>query len=224
MNNLKVFNRSYRKSSKYDLKLSNELKEVIVGLALGDLFIEKRQFNSNARLQFHQSDKNKEYIDHLYFLFKDYCGSEPKFFSSFDVRKNKNKHYNSFKFSTFSLPCFNEFRSLFYNSSGKKIISEDINQYFTARSLAYWIMDDGYKAENGFYLCTESYTLIENHQLKDILKLKFNLDCGIHKHTNGHRLYIFSTSKQNLIELIKPYLLTHFYYKLDLDINDNSSE
>ena len=77
-------------------------------------------------------------------------------------------------------------------------------------------MDDGYKSANGFYLCTESYTLEENKFLKDLLKNKFNLDCGIHKHTNGHRLYIFSSSKDKLLELIKPYLIKHFYYKFNI--------
>ena len=80
-------------------------------------------------------------------------------------------------------------------------------------------MDDGYKSSNGFYLCTESYTpygLKENYFLKEILKIKFNLDCGIHKHTNGHRLYIFSSSKDKLLDLIKPYLINHFYYKFNI--------
>lgn len=62
----------------------------------------------------------------------------------------------------------------------------------TPRGLAYWIMDDGYKSKNGFYLCTESYSLEENEKLKNILNFKFDLDCGVHKHTNGYRLYIFS--------------------------------
>ena len=157
------FNRLYSKSAKSPLELSNELIEVIVGLGLGDLFIEKRSVTSNARLQFHQSKKNKDYINHLYLLFKEYCGSEPKFFTRFDsrlhfVHPNKNKIYSSMKFSTLSLPCFNKFRELFYDSSGKKLISEEIEKYFTARSLAYWIMDDGYNSLNGFYFCTESYT------------------------------------------------------------------
>lgn len=47
-------------------------------------------------------------------------------------------------------------------------------------------MDDGYKSKNGFYLCTESYTLADNLRLSEILKQKFSLECGIHKHTNGH--------------------------------------
>lgn len=56
----------------------------------------------------------------------------------------------------------------------------------------------------------------DNLKLSQILKNKFNLDCGVHKHTNGHRLYVFSGSKNKLLELIKPYLITHFYYKFDL--------
>jgi hypothetical protein len=76
-------------------------------------------------------------------------------------------------------------------------------------------MVDGYKSINGFYFCTEFYTLEDNYKLSEILKNKFNLECGIHKHTNGHRLYVFSSSKERLLELIKPYIIDHFYYKID---------
>ena len=44
--------RFYRKSAKYDLELNAELKEIITGLMLGDLFAEKKNPNSNTRLQF----------------------------------------------------------------------------------------------------------------------------------------------------------------------------
>jgi hypothetical protein len=77
-------------------------------------------------------------------------------------------------------------------------------------------MDDGYKSNKGFYISTESFTLIENQTLVKILKNKFNLNCGVHKYTNGYRIYIFSISKKTLLDLIKPYLLNHFYYKFDL--------
>jgi hypothetical protein len=211
-----IFSRFYRKSAKYNLGLSCELEEIIIGLALGDLHIEKISPKNNTRLQFHQSNKNKEYIMHLFNLFEEYCGSAPKVFSSFDNRINKNKVYSSIKFSTFCLPCFNKFRDMFYNSYGIKFIPHNLEEILTSRGLAYWIMDDGYKSGKGFYLCTESYTLSDNEKLKEILTNKFNLKCGIHKHSNGHRLYIFSTSKERLLELVKPYLLDHFYYKLDL--------
>jgi hypothetical protein len=97
-----------------------------------------------------------------------------------------------------------------------KYIPNNLEDFITARSLAYWLMDDGYKTTSGFYLCTESYTLDDNLKLSKILKNKFNLESGIHKHTNGHRLYIFSSSKDRLLELVKPYLIQHFYYKFEL--------
>ena len=216
-NNNFMFVRYYRKSTKYDLELNDDLIEIIIGLMLGDLFAEKRNPNSNTRLQFKQSIKNKEYIEHLYSLFKDYCNSEPKVTSSVDNRPGKKELNVSIKFWTQSLPCFNQFRELFYDDSGNKFIPLNLESLISAKSLAYWAMDDGYKTTNGFYFCTESYTLEDNHKLSQILKNRFNLECGVHKHTNGHRLYVFSSSKDILLELVKPYLIEHFYYKFDLN-------
>jgi len=212
----KVFARFYRVSAKSNLELTPELSEIIIGIILGDLHAERKNLNSNTRLQFKQSSKNQAYIEHLWNLFKDYCGSEPKVTSWFDDRPTKNKTYSSVKFSTFSLPCFNVFRTMFYDSTGVKFIPDDLEDHLTARSLAYWACDDGYKTETGFYFCTDSYSLSDIQKLANILKNKFDLECGIHKHTNGYRLYIFSSSKDKLIQLIKPYIISHFYYKFDL--------
>lgn len=125
---------------------------------LGDLFAERIKPTSNTRLQFKQSNKNKDYINHLYSIFMEYCGSEPKITSSFDSRPEKNNFNVSIKFWTLSLPCFNKFRELFYNESGIKYIPSNLEELLTAKGLAYWVMDDGYKSGNGFYFCTESYT------------------------------------------------------------------
>jgi hypothetical protein len=65
---------------------------------LGDLFAEKINKNSNTRLQFKQSIKNKVYIDHLYSLFKQYCNSEPKITSSIEKRPGKKELNVSIKF------------------------------------------------------------------------------------------------------------------------------
>ena len=213
----RTFVRYYRKSTKYDLELNAYLIEIIIGLMLGDLFAEKRNPNSNTRLQFKQSIKNKVYIEHLYSIFKDYCNSEPKITTSIDQRPGKKDLNISIKFWKQSLPCFNQFRELFYDELGTKYIPSNLDELITPRSLAYWAMDDGYKSGKGFYFCTESYTLEDNIKLSQILKNRFNLECGIHKHTNGHRLYVFSSSKDILLELIKPYLIEHFYYKFDLN-------
>ena len=61
----KLLIRFYRTSSKFNLNLTSDLEEIIIGLMLGDLHAEKLTPNSNTRLQFKQSIKNKNYIDHF---------------------------------------------------------------------------------------------------------------------------------------------------------------
>ncbi len=58
--------------------LSPVLKDVLVGLFLGDLHAEKQCINSNIRLKFRQGLINEQYHLHLYNLFEPYCGSPPK--------------------------------------------------------------------------------------------------------------------------------------------------
>jgi hypothetical protein len=214
MNLLQI--RKYRKSAKYDLVLNIELKETLIGLMLGDLFAERIKISSNTRLQFKQSIKNKDYIDHLYTLFESYCSTPPKVNILKDNRPEKKEFNESIKFWTLSLPCFNQFRELFYNDKGIKHIPLNLESLLSPRALAYWAMDDGYKSNNGFYFCTESYTLEDNLRLIKILKIKFGLMCGIHKHTNGHRLYVLSKSRDRLFTLIRPYMIDHFLYKITI--------
>lgn len=214
MKNLNFIIRNYRTSKKAHLELSNELNEVIIGSMLGDLTAEKPSLNSNTRLQFKQSLKNRLYIEHLYLLFQEFCGSKPLIMSKFDNRPNKMKEYSSIKFQTLSLPCFNKYRELFYNQEGIKYIPSNLE--LTERGLAYWIMDDGYNSVSGFYLCTESYSINDHQILIELLRNKFNLKSSVHKTTNGNRLYIHGSSKDDLLQLIKPYLLSHFYYKFNI--------
>ena len=54
------------------------LKEILIGLLLGDLYIQKFTKNGNTNLQFEQGLVHKDYIFHLYDLFKDYCNAEPR--------------------------------------------------------------------------------------------------------------------------------------------------
>ena len=202
------FYRNYKISSKKYLVISKDLDEILIGLLLGDLSAERPNKNCNTRLQFKQSFIN------LYSLYKNYCGSEPLYMYKFDSRVNKNKTYYSIKFQTLSLPCFNMYRELFYNLEGKKVIPANIKELLTPKGLAYWFMDDGYKSKKGLYICTESFSLNEIKTLIIVLKDKFNIECSYHSVTNGYRIYIFSTSALNFKELVKPYFIEDFYYKL----------
>jgi len=75
------------KSEKKTLLVTPELTEILIGLILGDLYVQKQKASRNARLQFKQSTIHKDYLLHLHDLFKEYCGSNPK--TSFITLKEK---------------------------------------------------------------------------------------------------------------------------------------
>jgi hypothetical protein len=57
---------------------------------------------------------------------------------------------------------------------GKKIIPQNIADHLTARSLAFWIMDDGQQVKRGgVTLCTDSYSTgpAESVYLEKLLKI-----------------------------------------------------
>lgn len=168
--------------------------------------------NSNCRLRFGQSGIHKEYLIHLYNLFKPYCNSSYKERKTFD--KRTNKFYENIYFNTMTIPIFNEFRELFY-SDGIKIVPKNIEDFLTVPGLAYWAMDDGMKFENGFVFCTDSYTLEEVKLLVKVLQNKFGLNCGSKlRKKDVYRLYIWKDSMNKFIELVKPHFHESMLYKL----------
>ena len=60
------------------INLSPNLTDILIGLLLGDLYMQKSIKSVNPNLQFEQGLVNKDYIFYLYDLFKDYCNNEPK--------------------------------------------------------------------------------------------------------------------------------------------------
>jgi LAGLIDADG DNA endonuclease family len=195
--------------------LTPELKDIIVGLLLGDLCMQKRTKNSNPRCIFAQGVVHKEYLFHLYSLFEDYCGIEPKIREA-KADSRTNKAYSSVSFSTLQFPCFNELYSLFY-PKGKKVVPKNIGDFLTPAGLAMWAIDDGslHSRGNSFILSTNSFTFKEVKLLVSVLKDKFNLDCSIHKQGNQYRIYIISKSMPLFRGLVTPYFHESMIYKLN---------
>ena len=112
------------KIERLSFTLSSELKDILIGLLLGDLYIHKQKTSVNTRLEFTQGVVHKEYVQHLYELFNIYCGMVPKI-TSRSPDKRTGKVYSSVLFKTFALPCFNDLYELFY-PMGKKIVPLNI--------------------------------------------------------------------------------------------------
>lgn len=208
-------------------ELSDFLNQAIVGLILGDLSAEKTSISGNTRLRFHMSIINKDYIEHLYSIFKVYTKTGPR---------EINRAYNlltkrteiSIAFATLRYPQFNWVMSDFYYSNvfnkNIKFIPTNIFDILTPVGLAYWIMDDGSynKLKQNIILCTDSYTKEDVERLIDVLRTKFNLSVGLVNYKlnkQGHMTYrirINKSSVPHLITLIKPYIVPSMAYKIGL--------
>ena len=97
---------------KKKLKLTKLQKQIIIGTLLGDATIVKQKFiNSTYNIKFEQSIQKKEYILHLYNIFKDWVGTELK------IRNIKGGNANdrqSIWFRTFRHISFNYYYKIFY--------------------------------------------------------------------------------------------------------------
>jgi len=197
-----------------DFKLEDipqNLRDIIIGLALGDLHISCPVLNS--RLCFKGSIIYREYILHLYSLFSVYCGTAPSVYtrpSTGDV---------SVSFNTLTYAAFNFYYELFY-VNGVKIVPPIIGQYLTAVSLAYWYMDDGTAGRFGYLFCTDSFSYEDVCLLINVLKTNFDLDCSIHtrkgRTTKHYRIYVKSNSVEKFVALVKPHMHSSMLYKLTL--------
>ena len=110
--------------------ISSDIKDIIIGSALGDLHIRRRA--TNTCLNFKQSYINKDYILHLYSIFEEFCKTPPR---SYNQALNGNV-YTSIVFDTLTYPAFNFYHETFYKDK-KKVVPLNINELLTARGLAY---------------------------------------------------------------------------------------
>ena len=218
INDLSIPKKSQRltKTERALFLLPSNLKDILIGLILGDIYLQKWTPNGNPNLQFEQGLINKEYVFHLYDLFKNYCNFAPKIHER-KPDPRTNKVYSSVRFNTLSLPCFNELYDLFYPGD-HKIIPLNISDLLTPIGLAYFSMDDGNKSRNNFIFNTNSYTLQEVELLSSVLKDKFNLDCTLQKYStnkNQYRVNIRTKSVPLFKTLVSPYFHDSMRYKLN---------
>lgn len=198
------------------ISLPDEIKEVLIGILLGDAHINRRSPTFNSRLIYGQTTKYKEYFDLVYNIFKPLCANGHKPYFNQAVDKRNNEIYYSFHFATMQLPCFNLYREIFYNLN-KKLIPINIYELLTPRALAFWAMDDGSRHGDGLHISAYAFSEKDIDKLMYTLQDKFGLKCSIHyNRDNKPRIYIFKESMNNLSYLVSEYFIKEMLYKLGL--------
>ena len=209
------------KSDRTKITIESPLNEIMIGLLLGDGHIQKRSINGNSRFIYGQSSlrlHHLNYFNHVFELFKPYLSKDfnPKKRSFTDKRSNKK--YSSVQFATLSLPCFNYYKDLFYNSNYLKIVPSNIQNLLSPRGLAYWIMDDGSLQNKGLHLNTYGFSNQDVLKLKSTLENMFGentLKCSIHKHKKGERIYIWGESMGVVRHNISKFMHKNMLYKIN---------
>lgn len=191
-------------------KLKELQKEILIGIILGQGHLLTINKGKTFRLKIEQSVKHKDYVFHLYDIWKEFCLTSPT------IIKNDSRLY--YTFQTISLSSFRFYAQLFYDVKGKKIIPREslLLKLLTPLGLAYWFMDDGSLKSlqsKGVFLNTQGFTVAEIKTLSRVLKKKFSLDAWKSKDKTGFRIYISGKSYEKLRNLIFPYLQESFYYK-----------
>jgi len=222
--NLKKFNnkRYYstnKLSKKYkeECELTPEQKETLIGVILGDGYLEKLNERSNTRLKIDNAyPDQEEFVNKLRELFDPITNMKPKVLIRNDKRSNKTTQ--SIYFWTLTLPCLNYYHNLFYKDK-IKLIPNNIGELLTEKGLAFWIMGDGMyrKDRGGVVICTDSFTLQDTELLVNVLVNKYGLSASIQTHReNVYRIYIHKKSLDKLRDLIKPYFVSCMKYKIGL--------
>lgn len=197
---------SDKKSSNNELFLTQEQKEIILGIILGDGYI-----NKQGNLKVSHSKKQFAYIYWLHHKLSPL---------TFSLKENIKT--NSFSFTTKSLDFLKQLRKELY-VNGKKKITKKILEKLTPLSLAVWFMDDGSinESKSNNTLHTEEFAYEDKILIKEYFKKKWDIACEIKKYINKKNIYynnFFNAENSfKLAQLIKYHLVPSMLYKIRED-------
>lgn len=209
----------------FSINISNTAEQIILGSILGDGMITKwkrcqnSKLNLNSALVIQHTEPQLEYLLYKKKLLENNgikCSKisklnkeviEQKYSSSINGKKLKaNTRYT---LRTRKNISFNIYRNLFYKDI------KYINKYIYKLKdlgLAIWYMDDGYKHDNTYYLCTDCFSYKDLQLLQKVLYHNFNIETIIDKRK---RIRIRSKSSNIFTNIIEKFVCDSMKYKIN---------
>lgn len=190
--------------------MQKEEKEILFGTLLGDSNLQTYTGGKTWRARFIQSNAHKDYLFHLYDIFKPIVKTSAR-------QSWLESGQSRWTFNTSVLPLDLEFGKIFYLKN-KKIVpsNEYLDLYLTPRAIAYWFMDSGSLKSNckAYILCTDSFKLDDLKRIGEIFKNKYDIKISFHKQRLNYRIYIPRKEYNKFKNLIEEYVHPSMKYKL----------
>jgi len=203
-----------RKALIYFMALTKAQKSAIVGMVLGDGFLQSTG-KKNARLRLEHSLKQQEFL-------KWKMSLVPQFFQNFPSQLTRihpitKRKYAYIRAQSHSSPFLGKLKSVFY-PKGKKKIPENLTRYLRhPLGLAIWYLDDGYyyKRDKIAELYLGRVSKKEAEIARRAIKERFGIEARLKDKKNKGFVLSFSPEQtQKFARLIKKFVIKSMNYKL----------
>jgi hypothetical protein len=190
-----------------DRRMTQEQQEVLTGTLLGDgsLPIHGRY----PRLFVKHKVDHEALAMFKYETFREFISMSPH---KFDQRLN-GRNYPCVQFVTRTNAEFSAWRRRFYRER-RKFVPVDIARDLSPLALAVWLMDDGAADYAGLTFQTHSFTQAETNRLAAVLRRRYGLRTGVRANRGSWIVYVYAESMPRIQEIVAPYVLPQFDYKL----------
>jgi len=196
------------------IRLTDQQREIIVGLLLGDGHLETQNSGRTFRLKVEHSIRQKDYVDWLYQQLSNMVLTKPQL----KLQTVAGKVHEKYWFSTFSAGTLRFYGQQFYTDH-QKIVPKMIVKLVSPLSLAVWFMDDG-SLKSRFHrariINTHCFDELSLQRLQDMLQQKFHVHTTLRKQREGTQLYIPPSDIETFVEIIRPYIHPSMEYKIKL--------
>lgn len=193
----------------FDNKPTQEQKDVLISLAIGDGCIYKSKGNKNYRMNLAHSTKQKDYFLNKYNQLKPFI--EVDYFIETQTHSKTGKKHTCYKFQTRVHSFYTEMYGKFY-ANGKKIIPKDFEKIVNEKILAYKYFDDGYKIRKTYSISMNDYDKKSVKTFQKALKNVFNIKTTLQQ--NEKVIYIPVKESEKFRKIISKYATQDLYYKL----------
>lgn len=197
------------------LKLTRKAKGILIGVLLSDGWVRRQKKHWSPTIGIKQSMKNVKFLLEIQNEI-GYLYPSRKIRVSSNMLRGERRYGVSME--TRALPCLKEVVMLLYEEKKGKLvrrIQEELINEMNEIVLAYWIMGDGAKRNDGIILCTDGFTMREVVLLMNILRIRLGVESTIHKEKGRSRIYIKGREMRKVIKEVDKHVIKHFKYKLN---------